>query len=295
MHEHLSHFLDYLTFEKRFSHHTLTSYRTDLTQFISYCETQYDKVIIPADINHITIRSWVVNLMENANGSKTVNRKITALKTFYKFLIRNQVVDSNPMLKVISPKLPKRLPQFVEEDKMKEILEKAYSLDFIGVRDKLIVEVFYCTGIRLSELINLQNSNIDLYSNTLKVTGKRDKERIIPFHKSLRDLILQYNSLIQSEQIPDNQYFFIQKNGKKLYPKMVYNIVTKAIGEVSSQDKKSPHILRHTFATHMLNNGADLNAIKELLGHANLSATQVYTHNTIEKLKNIYKQAHPKA
>jgi integrase/recombinase XerC len=208
-------------------------------------------------------------------------------------LLRQQLVTENPMLKIQSPKTSKRLPVFVEKDKMDALLDTIeFGSDFDGERNKLIIEVLYATGIRLSELINLKQSNVDLTSCQLKVLGKRNKERIVPFNNSLKQLIEGY---LEHKELTESYYLFVTKNGKKLYEKFVYRLVNKYLSQVTSSNKKSPHVLRHTFATHMLNNGADLNAIKELLGHANLSATQVYTHNTVEKLKNAHKQAHPKA
>ncbi len=241
------------------------------------------------------IRSWLVWLMEHKITPRSVNRKLTTLKSFYRFLIREGIVDENPMRKIISPKTSKRLPVFVERDKMDLLLDKIeFGTDFEGRRDRLILEMFYSTGMRLSELVNLSDTDIDFHNGNIKVLGKRNKERLIPFCKKLEVLIRDY-IVVKEEtfgQVPD---LFVNHKGKKIYPKLVYLIVKRYLGEVTTLVKKSPHILRHTFATHLLNNGAELNAIKELLGHANLSATQVYTHNTIEKLKTIYKQAHPKA
>lgn len=285
-------FLQYLRFEKRFSNHTLVAYSTDLRQFFSYLQTTYEIETIK-EINHTLIRSWVVSLMEQKITSRSVNRKITSLKTFYNYLLRQNIVSENPMLKIQSPKTSKRLPVFVEKDKMDVLLDTInFGDDFEGKRNKLIVELFYATGMRLSELINLKTSNIDLNFCQLKVLGKRNKERIIPFNNEIK--IQLGNYLFAKAGLPD-EYLFVNSNGKKLYDKFAYRVVNKYLSQVTTLDKKSPHVLRHTFATHMLNNGADLNAIKELLGHANLSATQIYTHNTVEKLKNIHHQAHPKA
>jgi integrase/recombinase XerC len=239
------------------------------------------------------IRSWIVSLMEQKISSRSVNRKITTLKTFYKFLLRQKVVADNPMLKIQSPKTSKRLPVFVEKEKMDILLDNIeFGNDEEGVRNKLIIEMFYSTGMRLSELINLKHKNVDLSSGQLKVLGKRNKERIIPFNNELKSKIEEY---LNTQKRKTNETLFTTADGKKMYEKLVYKIVKQYLSLVTTIDKKSPHVLRHTFATHMLNNGADLNSIKELLGHANLSATQVYTHNTVEKLKNIHKQAHPKA
>jgi len=284
-------FKKYIQFEKRFSTHTVVAYQNDLLQFSDYLSQAY-KISNIAEVNHLIIRSWIVDLMNQKITPRSVNRKITTLKTFYKFLLRQKIVAENPMLKIQSPKTSKRLPVFVEKEKMDVLLDNVeFGEDFSGQRNKLIIELFYSTGMRLSELINLKTADIDLYSNTLKVLGKRNKERIIPFSAELKKQIEKYMAL---KVDTTNEYLLSRESGKKLYEKFVYTIVKTYLSQVTTIDKKSPHVLRHTFATHMLNNGADLNAIKDLLGHANLSATQVYTHNTVEKLKNIHKQAHPK-
>jgi len=248
-------------------------------------------------IDEKIIREWVVYLMEKDFSSVTVNRKISTLKTYYKFLLRENKILSNPMDKVISPKVSKKLPSFVEEKQINKLLDDfSFGKDYSGVRNKTIIEMFYNTGMRLSELIGVMNSDVDLSNNTIKVLGKRNKERILPlnqdFVKDLKEYLLKRE---QEFNVIENNYFFLTDKGNKLYEKFVYNIVNKYLNFVTTIEKKSPHVLRHTFATHMLNNGADLNAIKELLGHSSLAATQVYTHNTFEKLKSIYKQAHPRA
>jgi integrase/recombinase XerC len=285
-------FIQYLQYEKRFSSHTILAYSTDLTQFYDYLESAY-QVKELSDINHMLIRSWIVQMMEEKISPRSVNRKITTLKTFYKYLLRQELVTENPMLRIQAPKTSKRLPVFVEKEKMNILLDNIeFGEGEEGVRDKLIIELFYATGMRLSELINLKEKNVDLSACQLKVLGKRNKERIIPFSNELKNKISEYLSV----RTPGKEGFLlVMPGGKKMYEKLVYKIVKQYLSLVTTTDKKSPHVLRHTFATHMLNNGADLNAIKELLGHANLSATQVYTHNTVEKLKNIHKQAHPKA
>jgi integrase/recombinase XerC len=285
-------FLQYLQFEKRFSEHTVIAYNNDLRQFIDYLETSY-KISELSSIDHLIIRSWIVEMMEKKISSRTINRKITTLKTFYKYLLRQDLVKDNPMLKIQSPKTSKRLPVFVEKDKMDLLLDNiTFEEGEDGLRDQLILEMFYATGMRLSELINLKEKDVDLAAGQLKVLGKRNKERIIPFNNELARKIKSY---IDVKAGGGGDFLFVTGEGKKMYQKFVYNIVNKYLSQVTTLDKKSPHVLRHTFATHMLNNGADLNAIKELLGHANLAATQIYTHNTVEKLKNIHKQAHPKA
>ncbi len=288
---HKNEFLEFARFEKRFSNHTLVAYSNDLNQFITYLNSTYE-IKNTEEINHTIIRSWIVSLMEQKISPRSVNRKITTLKTFYKYLLRQNIATENPMLKILSPKTSKRLPAFVEKEKMDTLLDDTvFGDDFDGQRNKLILELFYATGIRLSELINLKQANVDLYLCQIKVLGKRNKERIVPFNTILKEQIQQY---ITAKANLNNEFLFVNKEGKQLYEKFVYRIVNTYLSQITTADKKSPHVLRHTFATHMLNNGADLNAIKELLGHANLSATQVYTHNTVEKLKNIHEQAHPK-
>jgi integrase/recombinase XerC len=285
-------FLEYLQYEKRFSNHTVLAYSTDLAQFITYLDKEYEVKELQ-EINHTLIRSWIVSMMDKKVSARSVNRKITTLKTFYKYLLRQQLVKENPMLKIQSPKTSKRLPVFVEKDNMNALLDTIeFGSDFDGERDKLMLELLYATGMRLSEMINLKQADISLNSLQLKVLGKRNKERIIPFNNELKR---QMETYLERTEVKNKEYLFITKTGKKLYEKFVYRVVNKYLSLVTSIQKKSPHVLRHTFATHMLNNGADLNAIKELLGHANLSATQVYTHNTVEKLKKVHKQAHPKA
>ena len=287
-------FLQYLRYEKRFSPHTVLAYQNDLQQFFVYLKDLYETEDVSA-ITYSMVRSWIVDLMEKEISPRSVNRKITTLKTFYKFLLRQGKVHSNPMLKVQSPKTSKRLPVFIDEKQMELLFTQTdFGEGFEATRDRLMLEIFYATGMRLSELIGLQDSSIDTFQCQVKVLGKRNKERIIPFTKKLKDLIDVYLKTRQ-DIISNSSVFFVTAKGKKLYPKIVYRMVTNRLGTVTTLDKKSPHILRHTFATHMLNRGADINSVKELLGHANLSATQVSTHNTIEKLKQVYKQAHPRA
>ena len=289
-------FLKYLQFEKRFSQNTIRSYENDIRHFSLFIEnTGYQNGIQNASDK--IIRAWIVDMMEKDFSSISINRKISTLKSFYKFLIKEGHVTKNPMDKVTTPKSSKKIPSFIDEKHINSLLDEfSFGDSFSGLRNKTIIEMFYNTGIRLSELVELKNSDINLLESNLKVVGKRNKERIIPLHFSFIKSIKQY---LQARDIEFNNlkhdYFFITDRGNKLYEKFVYRIVNKYLKFVSTIEKKSPHILRHTFATHLLNRGADLNAIKELLGHANLSATQVYTHNTFEKLKSIYKQAHPRA
>lgn len=296
---HKDSFIKYLQFEKRYSSHTIRSYSIDLDQFISFCKHSL-KHFDPLNISHKIIRSWIVYLMENNISPRSVNRKITTLKSFYKFLIREKLITHNPLDKILSPKINKKLPFFVEEAHMNILLSSTSGIDFgddyEGFRNRLIIEMFYLTGIRLSELINLKNTDVDTQNLTIRVLGKQNKERIIPFSKNFKKSIDEYvEKKNKSLNLQQSNYFFLTKKGNKIYEKLVYRVVNKYLHFVTTIEKKSPHILRHTFATHILNKGADLNAIKELLGHANLSATQIYTHNTFEKLKKIYKQAHPRA
>lgn len=285
-------FFQYLQFEKRFSGHTLKAYQTDLGQFSIFMQSEYDMTDL-SQCSHSFIRSWIVRLMDEGVVAKSVNRKISSLKTYYKFLQREGIILETPMDKIISPKIPKRLPQFVEERHMDKLLSNTdFENTFNGLRNRLILEIFYATGIRISELINIQNADVDCDAGTLKVLGKRNKQRIVPLPEYVNALVADYRSI--KPMSLEFDYFFLRESGEKLYPELVYRMVKEEIAKVSSIEKKSPHVLRHSFATHLLNNGADLNAIKEMLGHSSLAATQVYTHNSIEKLKQIYKQAHPK-
>jgi integrase/recombinase XerC len=298
-------FIDYIQYEKRYSPHTVSAYRNDLDQFFSYLSTQYNITDI-RDVTHPMIRSWLVLMMQEKISPRSVNRKLTTLKSFYKFLQREGKVSINPMRKIISPKTSKKLPSFVEREKMEMLFEEVnFGEGFPARRDRLILEILYATGMRLSELINLKETDIDFHSSTIKVLGKRNKERLIPFSNKFAGLLKTYlnekkswlerNEVKRSPGNLDEVWLLVTDSCKKAYPRFIYRAVTKYLSQVTTLQKISPHVLRHTFATHLLNNGAELNAVKELLGHASLSATQVYTHNTIEKLKTIYKQAHPKA
>lgn len=291
----LERFVRYLQFEKRFSPHTLTSYKNDIEQFAGYLanfEMDYSLA------RHSTIRSWMVELMDQAVEPKTIARKLSALRTFYKFLLREGLLTSNPMLQVRAPKISKKLPIIVSEDKLVSLLdsEVLFPEGFAGLRDRLVMELLFNTGMRLAELCTLKESSIDFYGQNLKVLGKRNKERIIPCTDQFLKLIKLYINEKKNQNFDNISLTLIVTNtGMDVYPKLVYRIVNKYLAEISTHTKKSPHILRHTFATSLLNKGADINAIKELLGHASLAATQVYTHNSVERLKSIYKQAHPKA
>lgn len=287
-------FFRFLEFEKRVSAHTLKAYQSDLSQYIQFITATYD-IESSEEITHTMIRSWVVSLMDQQISPRSINRKITALKSYYKFLKRESLIDVNPMTKVLAPKQSKELPRFVEIEAMDQLLDHLeFTNDFSGSRDKLLLALFYSTGMRRSELIGIKNVDIDIYNSSVKVLGKRNKERIIPLHKEILEMIRSYMTLKKELQY-HAPYLLLTDKGEKLHDTFVYRKVKHYLSLVTTIDKKSPHILRHTFATHLLNKGADLNAIKELMGHANLAATQIYTHNSIEKLKQIYKQAHPKA
>lgn len=287
-------FLNYIKNQKRYSLNTIRSYSDDLDQFYHYLNFSSDDDEI-LHIKNKTIRNWIVEMMNDNYSSKSINRKLSTLKSFYKFLQKEGRIQNNPAFRVISPKNERKLPSFVSVSHMDNLLENVeFGEDFTGLRNRLIIDLLYQTGMRLSELVNLKIVHIDINESTLKVLGKRNKERIIPITGILCDEIKKYLSR-RSEVMTDNDFAFITEKGTKIYSKLVYRIVKNYLTLVTTIDKKSPHVLRHTFATHMLNAGADLNAIKEILGHSNLSATQVYTHNTFEKLKAIYKQAHPRA
>lgn len=287
----ITQFLDHLKHEKRYSKHTLLSYSNDLRKFDNYLNSVYEGLIFE-EIKLIHVRSYMVFLLEKKLGKSSVARNISTLKSFFKFLNKNGVVETSPINLIETPKLDKRLPSFIKESEIVNLINSIeFDDSFSGLRDKLLIMLFYQTGIRLSEIIGLKVSSIR--DNEVKVLGKRNKERIIPISKNVRKVINEY--LIQkSNEFPNSDYFFLTDSGNKMYEKFVYRKVNHYLSLVSSKQKKSPHILRHSFATHMLNNGADLNAIKEILGHENLSATQVYTHNSFQKLKSIHKQSHPR-
>jgi integrase/recombinase XerC len=293
---HLQEFLDYLQYEKRYSEHTCLAYQTDLGQYTKYLSVSYDITDLH-EVNYRIIRSWIVSMIESGLTPRTIKRKISTLKTYYRFLKRQGIVQENPMQKILSPKVAKRVPVCVEESKMDFVFDEVeFSADFDGARDKLIMEVLYATGMRVSELVNLKVTDVNFSSQTLKVLGKRNKERLIPFTHDFQSLLRDYLAIRSAENKSGNSpYLLVSKSGDKLRREFVYRQVNHYLGLVTTANKKSPHVLRHTFATHMLNNGADLNSIKEILGHANLSATQVYTHTTIEKLKSVHNSAHPRS
>ena len=293
----LAKFLDYLTYEKRSSEHTVTAYEGDLSEFEAYLQQNF-KDISMLGTEPVMVRAWMMEMLEKGLSARTVNRKVSALRAFFRYHVKLGNVSVNPMEAVTAPKVKKRLPQFVEEEEMDDLFkEELFEDTFEGWRDRFIIELFYATGMRLSELTNIRRDDLDLYACQVKVLGKRNKERIIPFSPRLKEVALKYLALFDEKypEIPKNYYIFVAPNCNKIYPKAVYRIVRKYLDLVTTIDKRSPHVLRHTFATHLLNHGADINAIKEILGHASLAATQIYTHNSIEKLKNIYNQAHPRA
>lgn len=290
-------FLNYLEFERRYSPLTIKAYSKDLEQFFDFLESDYH-INKEEAISDQMIRSWLAHLMDIGLSSKSVNRKVSTVKSFFRYLLRQGIIKSNPSLLIQGPKQKKRLPVFVEERKMEMLIHREVDMqNFEEVRNQLIMELFYSTGIRRAELISLAMVHVDLDLGQIKVLGKRNKERIIPIGEYLNPLFNTYFKLRENIAFEEEskRWVFLTEKGKKIYPKLVYRIVNSYLSSVSTQDKKSPHVLRHTFATHMLNNGADLNAVKELLGHASLAATQIYTHNTIDKLKKVYQQAHPKA
>ena len=286
----INNYLSYLELEKRYSKHTITSYKRDLQDFKEFIDEFYQLPVNQIELTHV--RSYMVSLLEKELAKTSVSRKISSVKSFFKYLLKENIIDSSPVHLIETPKLEKRLPVFIKEDELAKLFEEIqYEEGFSGARDKLILTLFYQTGMRLSELINLKVS--DVYEGEIKVLGKRNKERIIPLTKGTISLIYLYLEE-RGDKFSSNSYLIVTDKGNKLYEKFVYRKVNHYLSLVSSKQKKSPHILRHTFATHMLNNGADLNAIKELLGHENLAATQVYTHNTFQKLKSIHEQSHPR-
>ncbi|PKV66798.1 tyrosine-type recombinase/integrase [Pontibacter ramchanderi] len=289
-------FFKYLEYEKRYSPHTLTSYHTDLGQFAQYLQDTY-QITDPAEADHTIIRSWILTLVHKNLEARSVNRKIACLRSYYKFLLSQQRISANPMLRIKAPKVSKKLPAFVPEEPFNNFLDSfTFEDTFEGQRDRLILEFLYGTGMRLAELIGIAHEDVDLHAKTVRVLGKGNKVRIIPLNDTLVAAIRQYLEHKKSTFVNNNSERLLVTNKERaLYPKFVYRVAKKYISLVTTSEHNSPHVLRHSFATHLLNNGADLNAIKDLLGHASLAATQVYTHNSIEKLKSIFEKAHPKA
>ena len=291
----INEFLQYLQYEKNYSSHTVLSYHTDLIQFCNFLTTTPEK-FDPVLVEPLQIQQWVLSLMNEELSARSLSRKISTLKSLWRFLLKRGHVKHNPTLKIILPKTKKPLPAFFKDNEMNNVLENPFITDsFEQVRNQLIVKMFYLTGIRLSELINIKDTDIDLNEGNLRVIGKRNKQRIVPFDISFDKDIERYLLLRNQQMETSEPYLFVRMNGLKMYPKMVYNLVHESMSQVSSLHKRSPHILRHTFATSLLNGGADINSVKELLGHSSLAATQVYTHTSFEELHNIYKRAHPRA
>lgn len=288
-------FLKYLQYEKRYSLHTITSYANDLNQFEAFLSTNFpQKDLVTAD--HSALRSWIISLADKALDAHSVNRKIACLKSFYKFLLRREAIEADPTQKIRKFKTSKKLPAFLHEEEVIKLLDKGdFKNTFTGSRDRLVLELLYGTGIRLSELLSLKTSDVNFTNRTLKVLGKRNKERIIPFPiglvKALDNYLSEKNKII----LNDSRLLLVTDNGEPCYPMIIYRTVKKYLNLFTTIEKRSPHVLRHTFATHLLNKGAELNAVKDLLGHTSLAATQIYTHNSLDKLKSVFDQAHPKA
>ncbi len=288
-------FINYLRYEKNCSSHTEISYYKDLTQFQNYIKSEvghFDPIAISADL----IRMWIVQLMELGNKPSTVNRKLSALKSFYRFLLKKELIGVNPAIYIQGPKMEQRLPSFVKHSDMLKVLSSdSFTEDFEGRRNRFLIELFYLTGLRTEELVMLKDVDVDFYSNVLHVHGKGNKDRLIPFSEKTNHLLLEYIKVRNDKIKNRSPYLFVRKNGKQLYHRMVYAIVNKHLSDVKTLSVKSPHVLRHSFATVMLNNGAEINAVKCLLGHASLSSTQIYTHVTFKELKKVYNNAHPRA
>lgn len=298
--DYIKDYLNFLENNQRYSPHTIHSYSIDLYDFKDFIQNTFDIDLI--NVKRIHINDWIMSLSESGLKASTINRKIVALSSFYNFLVNKNIITKNPVNNISKPKIPKRIPQYVKSkdlntDILDEDLETNAASDFEPMRNILIIEMLYQTGMRRSELVNLKNEDIDLYRKTIKVLGKRNKERYIPFTDDFKKLILDYinlkNDFFANKQIDDS--FFVLKNGKKLYDKFVYRVVNSYLSDINYISQKSPHILRHTFATHLLQQGADLNAIKELLGHSSLASTQIYAHSSIEHIKEVYSKAHPRS
>lgn len=288
-------FLDYLRYERNYSDYTIRAYAKDLEQFEAYVKMNKEGKFDPAEIDADIIRNWIVSLLDEKISPVSVNRKLSSLKSFFKFLMKQGEISVNPLRLINGPKTKKPLPCFVKEKEMDLLLDAdGFDEDFEGIRNRLVLEMFYDTGMRRSELVGVKNSDVDFEAMLIKVTGKRNKQRLIPFAEGLKSLMLAYTEVRNREVGTDSEWFFVRKNGEQLSVSIVYNIVKKKLSEIPTLSKRSPHVLRHSFATSMLNNGAELNAVKELLGHSSLASTSVYTHTTFEELKKVY-HAHPRA
>ena len=287
-------FLTYLLIEKKYSNHTIVAYKKDLNDFISYCFSEYGNEDL-VNVNYSQIRSWIVSLVNIKVSNRTINRKISSLKSFYKFLQKTKQIEVSPLVKHQALKVSKQIQVPFSEKEIKDVLSlKDEVVDFEAIRNKLIVELFYSTGIRRSELIEIKIANIDFNNETVEVIGKRNKERYIPLIKTVQNSLKNYLKFRDEIETKESN-LFLTKKGKKIYDTLVYRIINNYFSSVSSKVKKSPHVIRHSFATHLLNEGADLNSVKELLGHSSLASTQVYTHSSLGKLKEVYNQAHPRS
>jgi integrase/recombinase XerC len=288
-------FIDYIRYERNYSDYTALSYAKDLEQFEEYAKANNESRFEPETIDSDIVRNWIVFLLDEGIAASSVNRKLSSLKSFFKFLVKQGIVRTNPLRLLNGPKTKKPLPYFIREKEMDLLLDgDSFKDDFEGVRNRLILELLYDTGIRRSELVGIKNADVDYSASLLKVTGKRNKQRLIPFAERLKNLLIAYTEIRGKETDSGSDWFFIRKNGKQLSTGIVYNIVKRSLSDISTLSKRSPHVLRHSFATSMLNNGAELNAVKELLGHSSLASTSVYTHTTFEELKKVY-HAHPRA
>ena len=288
-------FLDYLRYERNYSNYTIEAYSKDLRQFEEYVKVNKDNRFAPDEVDADLVRCWIVSLMDDKMSPVSVNRKLSSLKSFFKFLMKQGSISVNPLRFITGPKTKKPLPYFVRDKEMELLLDgDGFDEDFEGVRDRLILEMLYDTGIRRSELTGICDSDVDCDTMQVCVTGKRNKQRLIPFAEGLKNLIQAYTEVRNREVGSESGWFFVRKNGEQLSAGIVYNIVKKKLSEIPTLAKRSPHVLRHSFATSMLNNGAELNAVKELLGHSSLASTSVYTHTTFEELKKVY-HAHPRA
>ena len=290
----IKHFIEYLSFEKKYSPHTIRAYNDDLNSFQTFCKITFDNEEL-ADVNYSQIRSWIVNMINENVSNRTVNRKISSLKSFYKFLVKTKQIKESPLLKHQALKVSKRVQVPFSEKEINEVIDNLNEFDdFESVRNKLIVELLYSTGMRRAELMEIKQSSINFTNSTLKVLGKRNKERYIPLLNSVQQTLRTYLDL-RKEIKSDNENLLITTKGNKIYPTLVYRIINDYFSAVSSKVKKSPHVIRHSFATHLLNEGADLNSVKELLGHSSLASTQIYTHSSLNELKKVYNQAHPRS
>ena len=288
-------FLDYLRYERNYSNYTIGAYSKDLRQFEDYVKKYKEGIFDPVDVDTDLVRNWVVLLMDEKLSPVSVNRKLSSLKSFFKFLMKQGSISVNPLRLITGPKTKKPLPYFIKDKEMEFLLDgDGFGEDFEGVRNRLMLEMLYDTGIRRSELIGMQDSDVDCESMQIRVTGKRNKQRLIPFAEGLKNLIQAYTEVRNREVGSESGWFFVRKNGEQLSAGIVYTIVKDKLSEIPTLAKRSPHVLRHSFATSMLNNGAELNAVKEILGHSSLASTSVYTHTTFEELKKVY-HAHPRA